>query len=105
MKKPYKKQVVSIKLSTTFINRIKCKFCGDFASFMYRVRNNPLHKDISVVISKFEYISQNVKRMCDDYYLDFSPKLFHSNSLFTYDVSYKGYNPRLHRLRDVQKTM
>jgi hypothetical protein len=105
MKKNYRKHLVQILLSTTFINRTKCRHCLDYSNFMYRVRNPPINKDIMISIRKFEYIRSTVKRMCDDYYLKFDPKLFRSNSVFSHDVSYKGYNPRMHRMRNVQKAL
>lgn len=105
MKKPYQKHSVNIKLSTSFIARTKCKHCLDYSNFTYRVRNPPVNKDFTVSIRKFEYISKNVKRMCDDYYMEFSPRSFHSNSWFSHGVNYKGYNPKLHRMRGVQKTI
>jgi len=98
----YKSKNSNIKLSTTFLQRTKCKFCGDFSSFIYIVRNAHLEKEVVLHIKKFSFIKDNIKRLCDDYYLDFSPKYFVSNS-FAHDVSYKGYNPRLHRLRNINK--
>lgn len=98
-----KKRIVEIKLSTTFLSRTKCRYCNDFSNFIYRIRNYLLDYDTKICIQKFEYIKSNVKRMCDDYYLSLSPKFFKDTSFFNHSVSYKGYNPRLHRLRDVKK--
>lgn len=98
-----KKRIVEVKLSTTFLSRTKCRYCNDFSPFIYRVRNSLLDYDVKLYIQKFEYIKANVKRMCDDYYLFLNPKFFKDVSFFNHAVSYKGYNPRLHRLKNVKK--
>lgn len=103
--KKYKTEHFHIKLSTTFIARAKCKYCNDFSSFSYRIRNPPLHRSVGVAIKKFEYIRDSVKRMCDDYYMEFSPKVFTSAATFSHDVNYKGYNPKLHRTKFFKKDL
>lgn len=100
--KKHTKQNIGVKLSTSFLRRTKCKYCSDYDPVVYRIRNFSLDYDVKISIRKIDYIKDYVKRMCDDFYLEFNPKIFHDTSLFKHAVPYKGYNPRLHRLKNVQ---
>ena len=91
-----KQEVVRINISSTFLQRARCKECGKGPNFYYASMPPFKWKDIKhfVIYSKFS--KRWVKRMVSDWYRDFSPRYFHNLGDFSFALEAKSYNPALH---------
>lgn len=83
-----------MKLSTTCMVRALCKYCQTGPSSYFYSRNPKLFKNVKYFLEQFEYIKQNVKRMCSD-----SPPRSSNLKALKYECNWIGYNPKLHRTR------
>ena len=97
--KVYKKEIVKINLSETFMVRSKCKYCAEQPSIYYYVKNPLLWQDPSRIKEIFAFIKKYVHRMCSDFYLMEDPSSFYHISFFGFKTSFSGYNPKLHKTR------
>lgn len=88
-----------IKYSNTFTKRTICKWCHCAPQEYSLIRNPLIYKNYKFTLNQFSYIRENVVRMASDIYLDFDPKDFKNTAEYKFPVSFKGYNPRLHRTR------
>lgn len=95
----YKSETIRINLSTPFIVRSRCKFCGEFPSVYYLVRNSVMWHNPRKIQEQSSLYNSIVERLCANYYLKEDPKSFTSTNYFAYWVPYKNYRPRLHRTR------
>jgi hypothetical protein len=103
-KKKYIPEAIKISASFSFILKSRCKYCGSHPVEYYRTGNGWLFEDIKDFLSRFRWVQQSDKRMCDDFYLYDDPKDFKTVTLFSYNVDFCHYNPTLHHKRGVPKT-
>jgi hypothetical protein len=92
----------TVKLSTPFLLKSKCRNCGTSGLYYYIIRNGAffISPEGSKLIS--EIYQRFTKRMCSDYYLMDSPSKYRSNSFFNYSKSHKGYNPKIYKNLNVK---
>jgi hypothetical protein len=96
-----KEKQFNIKLSTTFVKRAVCKHCGLGPRYFFFIKNNTFYKNVKYAQDHFEYIRKNIKRMCVDLYLESSPSWYESTHDFKFQIPFKGYNPKFHRMRGI----
>lgn len=91
---------VRINLSTPFPTKSRCKRCGSYPSMYYYLMGKVLrHDPRSSINIKFSLLKKYCKRMCNDQYLLVAPKYFNELESFSHKTSYKGFLPKLHRVR------
>ena len=95
---PQKPEFIKIRLSTTFVARCKCKYCGGSPSFYWYTRNPTMWFSPRKEIEHFDFYRKFIKKFNSDFYLNEEPRYFNRMSLFKY-VGREGYRPRLHRTR------
>lgn len=95
----YKHEVIKVNLSTPFLTRARCKACGKHPTIYYYARNPVMWNNPRKVLEQFAFYIGYFKRACSDFYLDDSPASFTKANYFSYEVPFKGFNPKLHRTR------
>lgn len=90
-------ELISVRLSTPFLARTKCVYCGGPPTTYYYARNTTLWNNPRRVTDQLSFVKKFVKRMSSDHYYIGDPKHFKSAAYFSHSVNYKGYRPRLHR--------
>ena len=94
-----KLEVIRINVSTTFLIRSRCKGCGSSPQFYYIIRNKRPWFDPNKVIKDTVKFKSLYKRICHDHYMILPTRYFNSLQSFSHQVSYKGFNPKLHLSR------
>ncbi len=102
-KTPGKEDIVKIKLSSSFMARTRCKYCGSYPSYYYRFGTDKLYKNPRTYINWFFWYTKHQDRLCDDFYLIDDPKEYTITSYFDYPVKIKSYNPSIHHKSGLQK--
>ena len=93
-------EVIPVNLSTPFLQRTKCKFCGEGPAHYYCVRETA-NLDVKRSIKYMEWIRKHHYRMCsDDYFFD-DPKDCNRLIHFSYQILYRAYSPILHRTKGI----
>lgn len=94
---PDKQEFIKIRLSTPFVVRTKCKYCGGAPSFYWYTRNSTMWFNPRKEIEYLDCFKNLFSRFAFDFYLTEEPKYFTKINAFTYVVN--SYRPRLHRTR------
>ncbi len=97
--KKYSPEIIKVSLSTPFVTRARCKFCGKFPSIYYCYRNYTQYIDVSSVKSRLDSIKKYRNSFREDYYLSANPINFKSINSFSYIPDFKDYCPLLHRTK------
>lgn len=94
---PRKPEFIKIRLSTPFLVRTKCKYCGSAPSFYWYNRNPTMWFSPRKEVEYFDLFKNLFPKFNFDFYLAEEPKYFTRMSTFTYQAG--SYRPRLHRTR------
>jgi hypothetical protein len=90
-----------INISSSFMHRARCNKCSGTpinSVFNYFFVKNPnAWKDHSHNTNKNKYLLSKLKRMCENYYLQNSPRNYKSISSFNHSVSYNSYIVKMHK--------
>src|SRR6185295_5165483 len=95
---PDKQEFIKVRLSTPFLVRTKCKYCGSSPSFYWYTRNPAMWFSPRKEIEYLDLFKGLFKRFNFDFYLIEEPKYFTKTSAFNY-APLNSYRPRLHRTR------
>jgi len=100
-----KEEDIKVKLSSSFMARARCKYCGSYPSYYYRFggRGNRCKKDHRAFIDLFSWIPKHQYRLCEDFYLGNSPKNYTLMSFLNYSLYFIDYNPSLHHKRGLKE--
>lgn len=105
MSKKYREQTVTIKLSTTVLQRTVCKYCGSPPTEYYYVGTPVLYKEARNFVELFAWVQKrHKKRFCSSYYLMCEPIEFSNINQFSFCPDFNSYNPRLHNKVGVKAT-
>lgn len=100
----YNPEFITVRLSTPFLARSKCKFCDGAPLIYYYVRNPTLWYNPRRVTNQLQMVKKYVKRLGMNHFMFDDPKYFTETAIFGHTPSYKGYNPKLHRTRGANPT-
>lgn len=100
----YKPEVIRVRLSSPFLARTKCKYCGGAPSIYFYVKNATLWVNPRKMVELFDVIRPYIRRMGADHYLWDDPKYFTSISTFEFPLTLNKYRPRIHRTRGAKST-
>ena len=100
-----KTRVNYINLSSTFLNRTRCKFCLEIPSIYFFIRSKFYHADISENIKRSDLLKKTYKRICTDDYLHLDPSSNNGISFFTFVIPFKGFSPALYRTKGINSIM
>ncbi|CAB4197033.1 hypothetical protein UFOVP1290_553 [uncultured Caudovirales phage] len=95
----YNSEIVQVSLSTPFITRARCKFCGKFPSIYFCCRNYTQYIDVKCVKDRLDLIKKYRNSFREDYFLSVDPIFFKSVHDFAYVPEFKAYCPALHRTK------
>jgi hypothetical protein len=94
---PQKQELIKVRVSTPFMVRTKCKYCGGAPSFYWYTRNPTVWFNPRKEIEYYDLFKNLFRRFSFDFYLAEEPKYFTKMGTFKYAVN--SYRPRLHRAR------
>lgn len=92
-----KAEDIKVSISSAFIMRARCKYCGDVPTTYFWISNSPLDKDVLEMINEAKFDKNYIKRMGGDWYLYNEPKAFLNNGYFSFTLYGKSYSPKLHK--------
>lgn len=92
-------EYVCINLSQPLIVLGKCRFCGKPPSIYFFTGTPARWRDATFIRRIFQTYMKRLKRLCYNYYLSESPKMFSGTDFLSYQPYFKSYNPALHRNR------
>ena|ERR1700722_9041353 len=89
---------IKVNISSTFLLRVKCKYCGTSPFERLFIRKSFKIKDVRDKLIIYKRLNLMINRFTDDWYLSSSPNFFSKNIA---DFSWKNdsYSPILHRTR------
>jgi hypothetical protein len=99
-----REETFKVKLSSPFLVRTRCKYCGSLPVDYFRMGGNRHFKDFRDFLNIFSWVPKHNKRLCSDFYLMDDPSSFYVMSNFSYSVPYKAYNPSIHHKRGIRPT-
>lgn len=94
-----KPEIIKVSLSSPFITRARCKFCGNFPSIYFCYRNGMKYIDFNCVKEYLDRIKKYRNSFREDYYLSVDPINFNSVNSFFYVAGFKSYCPMVHRTK------
>ncbi len=99
--KTAKQKFLKMNVSESFLHRTFCKKCLGYPIYYFYSRNPILWYDPRRVLSSFDYIKKNNKRLSPEEFTFGLENFRFSNRLnfYNHPVNYKSYRPRLHRVR------
>ncbi len=93
-----KQEFIKVRLSTPFLVRTKCKYCGGAPSFYWYTRNSTMWFNPRKEVEYLDAFKRLFRRFNFDFYLFEEPKYFTKTTAFNY-TPLNSYRPRLHRTR------
>lgn len=94
----YSDEITYVNLSSSFMARTRCKFCGRGPEIYYYIRNKGRYLDPKEINRFIEWFRKHKYRICSDSYLYGNPSDFRQMSVFNYTIPNKSYDPTLHRV-------
>lgn len=101
----YKPKTVGISLSSSFMAKARCRYCGERPTHYFGMYKQNYWDDVSHYRSFTPRNWRWVRRMCSSWYKGYEPKEFNSVFDFTFRLDYKNYRVTLHRARGVDISM
>jgi ribosomal protein L28 len=99
----YRAEVIKVNISSTFLAKARCKFCGKGPTTYYQ-RSKPFYeKDVRAYLNRSKDSRRKLKRMNSDWYLSGNPKSF-AVSTYKTRIDDKHYRPNLARTRGASDT-
>ena len=98
----YKPETIYVNVSSSFLARARCTWCKGKPNHYSYIRLPEKWYDPKNQRENFAINLKWLGRMNEDWYLDLSPRYFHSAHDFSHKLENKGYNPILHRARGVR---
>ncbi len=99
IKDPFKIETIRVRLSSSFMVRGRCKYCKGGPSIYFYTRNPTMWYNVRRVLNDFSWVREHVKQFTWIPRYSTSPINFDSITSFNHQPFYKGYRPRLHRIK------
>lgn len=100
-KRNYKREVVKINLSSSFMARGRCKYCGEHPIIYYYIYNSTLWDSPEYIQKFFSIISKRVNRMGKTPWHGDSPSDITGLSNFSQGTGFKKYSPIIRQTRGI----
>lgn len=102
-KKPGKDDVIRIRLSSPFMARACCKYCGGAPLIYYYIRNATNWFNPRKAIGQLNFLKTLVQKLMSIHVFS-DPKDYTTISHFSQSFGYAQYRPRLHRTKGSSAT-
>jgi len=93
-----KPEIIKVKLSSTFVGKGFCKYCGGKPKHFYYVRNRILFHDQNSIRQLFPALMTFVKSFGQDWFTWIAPGIQTKQSHIAYTPNQLKYNPRTHSM-------
>lgn len=91
-----KLEIIKIKLSSTFVCKANCKYCGNKPQYYSYVRDKFLFKDQGYTKSIYLDVVKSIQRLSSDWIYYGDPGIYTRMSDLTFKPNQTKYNPRTH---------
>lgn len=94
-----KSNFIKVNVSSSFVNRARCLYCGKIPTLYFYLKNKPSLHDITSHKFVTKHIVSYIDRLCSDFYLIEAPSNFISITYFSFQSNFNNFNVKQHRTR------
>jgi hypothetical protein len=93
---------IYVNLSCSFLERTRCKFCGELPYFYYCLRSKTYSKEAFIPFNKMRWLTKRNYKINNDDYIINEPRDFTNIAILSYSVPYMSYFVSPHRIKNIK---